>query len=219
MNRFIEVVGTGNLVERVVEYRADVTLLVRAPQAETAIREALELRSSCIRTLKAAGLSDSDLKEGGAEVRQPWFWKKKPGQEATQKLLIACTDLPRLMNALSALEPLFENQRFTLSVSMGRPRFEAQESARRQAERAALADASTKAGNLAGCSGLRLTGVTEVEELDVKSSRSGAYGDQEWGVFAAAGGGASDGSPEPLDAATRDTRIRYRVRFAVEREA
>ena len=218
MDRFIEVVGTGTLTESISEYQADVTLQVRAAQAETAINEVMELRSECIRRLREAGLSDLELREGGAEVWRPWFWKKKPGQEASQKLLITCDDMPRLMRALGALEPLFENQRYSLSVSMGRPTFRVDVTARREAEREAVADAEDKAANVAVASGLKLAGVIELEELDVKTSRSGAYGDL-GGFYAAAAGGAAGASDEPLEAATRSSAIRFRVRFAAEPDA
>ena len=67
MDRFIEVVGVGKLVERVAEYRADVTLQVRAAQVETAIKEVAELRNECIRRLRDAGLDEgvSGMRVGG----------------------------------------------------------------------------------------------------------------------------------------------------------
>lgn len=216
MNRFIEVVGIGTLTESVVEYRADVSLQVRAAQVETAIKEVADLRSDCIRRLGEAGLTDSELLEGGAEVWRPWFWKKKAGQEASQKLLISCGDVQCLMRALGALEPLFENQRYSLSVSMRRPLFQADASARREAERAAIEDAAVKARNAAACAGLLLGGVIELEELDVKVSRSGVYGDQDWMGISVAAGASSAGGDEPLEAASRSSSIRFRVRYAAE---
>jgi uncharacterized protein YggE len=221
VDRFIEVVGVGALVEAVTEYRVDVTLQVRAAQVETAIREVTELRSQCIRQLRSAGLAEHELQEGGSQVWRAWFWKKKPGQEASQKLLVSCSDVQRLMAALGSLEPLFDNQRYSVSVAMRRPTFLATDSARSDAERAAIANASQKAGNVAAGCGLLITDVLEVEELDTKTSRSGAYGDQDWMGFAAAGagGGSSDESGELLEGATRTSSIRFRVRFAVKRDA
>ncbi|MDK2127064.1 SIMPL domain-containing protein [Parachitinimonas caeni] len=215
MDRFIEVVGTASLVESVVEYRADVTVQVRAAQVETAIKEVGELRAECIRQLRQSGLNGDELSEGGAEVWRPWFWKQKPGKEASHKLLICSHDMNRLMTALGALEPLFENQRHALSVSMRAPRFDVSIDARRAAERAALADAETKAKNIAECVGLKINSVLEVEELGVKTYRSGTYGDEDWmGVYA---GGASAAALDAGDApehATRSSTVRFRVRFA-----
>lgn len=214
MDRFIDVVGIGTLSESVAEYRADVTLQVRAAQVETAIKEVSELRSECIQRLRAAGLTDRELLEGGAEIWRPWYLKKKPGQEASQKLLVSCDDMQRLMGALGALESLFENQRYAISVSMRRPVFATDKTARREAEKAAIADAESKAANIADRAGLSLDGVIEVEELDVKMSRSGTFGDQDWMGSAAAGGSAGGDLGETLEAATRSTSIRYRVRYA-----
>lgn len=215
MDRFIEVVGVADVTETVTEYRADVTLQVRAAHVETAIKEVAELRSECIRRLRDAGLTEGELLEGGSQVWRPWFWKKKPGQEASQKLLVSCTDMHRLMQALGSLESLFENQRYTLSVSMRSPLFSTDVSARRDAEQAAIADAETKARNVASRAGLRVSGVIEMEELDVKVSRSGVYGDQDWmGVARAAGPAAEDG--DVIEAANRVSRVRYRVRFSAE---
>lgn len=220
MDRFIEVVGIAALVESVSEYRADVTLQVRAAQAETAIKEVTELRATCIRALREAGLTDRELQEGGSEVWRPWFWKKKPGQEASQKLLLSCNDMQQLLSALGSLEPLFDNQRYSLSVSMRSPLFQADIAARREAERVAVADAEAKAQNVAASARLRLSGAIEIEELDVKVSRSGAYGDQDWmGVAMAAGGAATEGGGESLEAATRSSSLRFRVRFAAEPDA
>jgi len=214
LDRFIDVVGTGTLSESVAEYRADVTLQVRAAQVETAIQEVSDLRSECIRRLRTAGLTDRELLEGGAEVWRPWYLKKKPGQEASQKLLVSCEDMQRLMGALGALESLFENQRYSISVSMRRPIFATNLAARREAERAAIADAENKAANIAGRAGLSLDGVIECEELDTKMSRSGSFGDQDWMGGAVAAGGAGGDLGETLEAATRSTSVRFRVRYA-----
>lgn len=219
MDRFIEVVGSAMFVENVVEYRADVTFQVRAAQVETAIKEVSDLRADCIRRLKEAGLSSDELSEGGSEVWRPWFWKKRPGQEASQKLLVACKDMNRLMSALGALEPLFENPRFSLSVSMRTPCFQTSEFARREAEKAAIANAEAKAENVARNSGLKLDGVLEIEELDAKTARSGAYGDQEWMGFAAAASASAGEADEPLEAAARYSTIRFRVRYVAAQDA
>jgi uncharacterized protein YggE len=135
-----------------------------------------------------------------------------------QKLVVSCENLRQLLDALGSLEPLFENQRCSISVSMRRPLFVAADSAKRQAEQDAVADASVKAQNISERTGLMLAGVGEVEELDVKVGRSGAYGDQDWMGFAAAAGSAAP-SDEPLDAATRPSNIRFRVRFCVDASA
>ncbi|MBI3229178.1 MAG: SIMPL domain-containing protein [Burkholderiales bacterium] len=217
MDRYIEVIGNSTLVEAICKYKADVTLNVRAVQIETAIKESVELRAQCIRQLKAAGMADDQLQEGGAESWRPWFWKKKVGQEASQKILVTCDDMQHLMLALGSLEPLFENQRYSLNVDMRPPQFETNDEIRLEAERRAFLNAKSKADVLANAAGLRLNGVLEMEELAATATRTGTFGDEDWrsyGVCSApVSGGVSDSS-EKLEAATRSARIRYRVRFA-----
>src|SRR5262249_53539887 len=90
VDAFIEVIGQGTLTETVVVYRADLSVAVRAAKDDAALKAATELRSRCIRTLKESGIKSSELTEGGGQVWRPWFWKKKPGQEVSHKILIAC---------------------------------------------------------------------------------------------------------------------------------
>src|SRR5215470_3184243 len=219
MDPFIELIGQSTLTEKVTEYRMDLTLTVRAAQNDVALREVTELRSRCIRALKDGGIRSSELTEGGGQVWRPWFWKKKPGQEASHKILIACPDWDRLFKALGALEPLFNNQRSFLSVSMRRPKFEARSSERTIAMSNAITDAKSSAEIIAHEAGLTVTGVIQVEELDQRKERSGAYGDESWhdGYAIACAAAPSEEVPESIDAAVRQIVLRYRVRFSVEK--
>jgi uncharacterized protein YggE len=219
MDAFIEVIGQATLTEKVVEYRADLSVTVRAGQGDAALKEAIELRSRCIHALKDSGIESSELTEGGGEVWRPWFWKKKAGQEISHKILIACPDRDRLFKALGALEPLFYNQRFSLSVSMRQPKFEITSGERSTAMSGAIANAKSSAAIIAHEAGLRVTGVTQVEELDQRKERSGAYGDEDWrGAYAvAAGAEPFEEAPESIDAAVRQIVVRYRVRFSVKK--
>jgi uncharacterized protein YggE len=219
METYVEVIGSADHAEVVSEFRADVTLVVRASKSETAVREALELRAECIRKLRESGLADGELQEGGAQAWRPWFWKKAVGQEAAQKILVSCADVQHLYQALSSLEPLFENQRYTISVDMRRPRFSSDPSSKQTTRRAAIADARAKAEAIAAEAGLRVTGVTQVEELHEQAGRSGMYGDEDWRgpmVIDAAWAPSDGGQYEPLENASRMVTIRCRVRFSVE---
>ena len=220
MDSYIEVTGQSSLVEQVTTYRADLSLSVRAAQADTAISEAGALRDDCIRVLKSSGIDPDEMSEGGNTIWQPWFWKKsKPGQERAFKILIACSDAKRLYTALDALQPIFEHQRYTLSVSTLKPQFEASDAERTAAHAAALADARAKAQLIASESGVRLSFISQVEELGTAVGRSGAYGDEDWGYGMRAAGGGSGGDEEPvyveLEGAKRISKIRYRVRFGI----
>lgn len=122
MDSFIEVRGEAAVTESVAEYRADLTMSVRAAHVEVAAREVEELRNQCIRALKDAGLSEPEMAEGAGEVWHPWFRKKKAGHEVSRKVLLVCPDVNRLHRALGSLEPLFANQRFSIWVGMRTPR-------------------------------------------------------------------------------------------------
>ncbi|CUI07633.1 hypothetical protein BN2497_10043 [Janthinobacterium sp. CG23_2] len=222
MDSYIEVSGQSSLVEQVTTYRADLSLSVRAAHADTAISEAGALRDDCIRVLKSSGIDPDEMSEGGNAIWQPWFWKKgKPGQERAFKILIAYSDAKRLYTALDALQPIFEHQRYTLSVSMLKPQFEASDAERAAAHAAALADARGKAQLIASESGVRLSFVSQVEELGTAVGRSGAFGDEDWGgyggMYAAGAGAIGDSEPVyvELEGAKRTSKIRYRVRFGI----
>lgn len=215
MESYIDVRGEAPLTESVVEYRAALSVAVRAAHDETALAESDDLRSRCIRALLEAGLGESDIAEGSGEIWRPWFWSRKPGQEVSRRILIACTDVNRLYRAVATLEPLFADKRRSVSVSMRAPRFDAAAASRAAAQVAAVADARSKAEIVATAANVVLGSVVQIEELDDQVRRSGAYGDEGWGAFAAAAG-APDQTPEPLEAATRTRTLRFRVRFALK---
>lgn len=150
MKTYIEVSGEGQLIETVFEQRAALTLTVKASKAEVAMSEATSLRNATIRALKDAGLTPEEISEGGREAWQPWFRKRNSaGQEASHRVLVSCRETRRLYLALDALQPLFENARYTLAVDMQQPRFEAPEGAEAAAQVAAVQQARAKAQAIA----------------------------------------------------------------------
>lgn len=217
METYIQVAGQGQLVETVVEQRATLTITVKASKTEVALAEAGSLRNDAIRALKNAGLRPDEISEGGREAWQPWYRKRSTGQEVSHRVLVACRETRRLYQALDALQPLFENARYTLNVDMQQPRFEAPEGAEATARAAAIQQARTHALALAQEAGATLGAVAQVEELGSQAESSGAYGDYPW---AAAGGAVALGSApadsfEELAGATRVRTLRYRVRFLI----
>lgn len=217
METYIQVSGESQLVETVFEQRAALTLTVKASKAEVAMSEATSLRNAAIRTLKDAGLTPDEISEGGREAWQPWFRKRSAGQEASHRVLVSCRETRRLYLALDALQPLFENARYTLAVDMQQPRFEAPEGAEAAAQMAAVQQARTKAQAIAREAGTTLGAVAQIEELGSQAENSGAYGDHTWALAAAvpmSAGGAAD-EFEELGGATRKRTLRYRVRFLI----
>lgn len=223
MIRFIEVVGVGRYTESVVQYRAYLTVEVNDARVDAATREATALRVECIRRIRESGITDQELREGGAEVARHWSSKEEAEKthDARQRLLISCDDPQRLMRAISSVDSLFTDTRYTLAISMGNHLFRAAPAAKRGAERAAFADAEVKARNLASVAGLTVLAPLELAELEGAASLTGAFGDF-GGVGATLGasaGSIGDDSGESLFAAIRTVAVRFRVRFATEPEA
>jgi len=217
MKNYIEVTGSAKIVEQVMEYRTSLEISVRAAREDTATSDAGILRDECIRGLLDAGLGRDQLSEGGTAIWRPWHWKKsKNGQEVSHKILVTCKALAQLHKALDTLEPLFKNERNTITVSAQQPRFENDPAKLTAAQVAAIRDARAKAEVIASETGLQLGAVAQVEDLGTTAGRSGAYGDESWGaVEYARGGGGGGGNFEELEGATRIRTVNYRVRFGV----
>lgn len=222
MDEFIEVVGSAATVETLVEHRVALTLTVRAPQSEDVVQQAAVLRDVCVRTLLGAGLKHTELSEGGGEIGQAWWWRTKKEREkerdASHKVLIACADIVRIRAALAALEPCFRSQRVSLDVTNMTPRFEATDEAKTHAQQAAIEHARVAAAALAKASDVTLGRVIQIEELDIRSDRSGAYGDEDYGRMYSLREPSAGDAPTELDRAKRKQTCRYRVRFGIARE-
>jgi len=147
------------------------------------------------------------------------WWRTKKDREkerdASHKVLIACADIVRIRAALAALEPCFKSQRYSLDVTNMTPRFDATDEAKTHAQQAAIEHARTTATALAKASGVALGRVIQIEELDIRSDRSGAYGDEDYGrMYSQIGDAATDDTTD-LDPAKRKQTCRYRVRFGI----
>jgi uncharacterized protein YggE len=227
MDRYIEVIGEGQFIERASRFIAEVTLEVRATKDETAFGEATELAREAVAILRDAGLSEEEIIEGGSDVQRPWYWKKKVGQTASRKLIFKVADYSRLNRALERLEPLQSRnkERKTISVNMRQPEFEAGSPAKAEALRGAFRDAQQKASALAAQIGCDLGPVSSVEESGWAKRSSGFSGDEDWwgdssrfpmgagGVMLA---GAAAAEPElELPKPTRTIFVKCRVRFGL----
>lgn len=217
MEHYIEVIGESTLVETVQAYVADINLSIRTVQAKTALDEIRALGDRCIDALVASGLKRSELQEGRAGAWRPWFSGKKTGQEAFQKIVVACPEITRLMQALSALEPLFENDRYSFALHLHPPTFGASAETKHQAREAAIQDAYSHARLLAAETQLNLIEVAQIEELS-RSTGTGAADDEPWGMAAVATAASdiNNLSYFDLDQAARQIKLRYRVRFVVQ---
>lgn len=223
MESYIEVIGESKLIEIVKEYIADINIIVRAAKSETAIHEAISLRNRCIEILISNGLNKSELQEGGVEIWRDWFTrrKQKVGQEAYQKIIISCSDITRLIPALSAIEILFENQRYTFTVDMRKPIFSVSLAMQEKARSEAIQNAFSHAQLLAKTANIEIINAFQIEQISNITDSSGVYGDTVGGGWMMMGlaeedSSGDDNSYESLDNATREVKVRYRVRFAIK---
>lgn len=129
--------------------------------------------------------------------------------------MIACADIGRVRTALAALERFFESKKYSLDVSTMTPRFEAADGEKASGQRAAIEDARSKAATLAAASGATLGRVLQIEELGLQRSRSGAYGDEDYGQVYSLMESTVGDEPTELDPAKRKQTCSYRVRFAL----
>ncbi len=216
---YIEVTGESTYEEQISLYRFELELTVRATKGDTALDEVLQLRNSVVECLHANAIRDDEIAEGGAELWRSWWWRRKVGQEAHQKILIEVDDFARFATAAAALEPLFENQRYFLAVHTQQSEFEAEEETKDESRRMALQDAKRKADLIAKETGTSLGAVLQVEQQSSTASRTGMYGDERWrgiAIAAVGGGGSDEGAPVvSLDGASRVVQVSYRVRYRI----
>ncbi|MEZ6133821.1 MAG: SIMPL domain-containing protein [Pirellulaceae bacterium] len=230
--RYIEVTGEGCFTETASRYVAEVSFEVRAAKKETVLEEVREFWTAAIASLRENGIADSEIAEGGIDYFRPWYWRKKPGQTGTRKIILKVPDFERLNTALEALEPLRSGERRSLTVDLKQPEFDSSSDVKSNALSAAFSDAKTKAETLAQQMGVKLGDVLHVEEGRTARRRSGFSGDDDWygdgdrfggyggAVVLAAGGGAAgdDDDFSPADP-TRDIWVKCRVRFSVTSNA
>jgi uncharacterized protein YggE len=228
LERYIELTGEGQFQEEAVSYVAEITFEVRAAKDETAFREISELFEAGVSTLRSNGINDDEMTDGGTDVKQPWYSRKKVGQNVSRKLILKVEDVNRLTLALEKLEPLqSENrERKTISVDMRQPVFEASAETRGAALAAAYDDARKKGLMLCESMNATLGNPVFVEEGGSTKRNSGFSGDEDWngdsarfgygGVYMAAPGGASaDLDSHSLANPTRTIFVRCRARFAI----
>lgn len=212
---YVEVVGTADYPEEIEKYIAELRIAARAAAGEVAMSEVSGLRAQVIQQLTESGLQSEELIEGGTLAWSPWFWKKRVGQEAVQKIIIKCDQLARMMKAL---ESLFSNQRHTLSVEMQSPEFKRDGGAIEAARKEALRTARRKAESIAVEVGVLLGTAIQIEELSGQTRRSGMFGDESWrgDLVAVAAAPAAGGASYPeLSRASRETTVRFRVRYSI----
>lgn len=224
---YIEVTGEGVFRETASCYIAEVTARVRAARNETALEEIGEFWMAVVASLRENGISAEEVIEGGIDYLEPWYWRKKPGQTGSRRIIVKVPDFARLNGALVALEPLGLGERRSLTVTLKQPEFESSAEVKSNALSAAFRDAKVKAERLAAQMGCDIGDVLRIEEGPTARRRSGFRGDEDWNgdgdrfggdgfvTMAAAGGCVGEKDEPTLGDPTRDLWVRCRVRFAI----
>jgi uncharacterized protein len=147
--------GTATLVPDIADFQAGVQR--RAPASGAARRAANARIAAVLKALKAHGVADADIQTSGLSIERRRV-HHRIRYTATQTLTVRARDVPHLGALLDAVANAGAD-------SIEAPEFGFADPSRGQqlAERAALADARTRADAAAAQTGLRITGVRSVD--------------------------------------------------------
>ncbi|MGD1909355.1 MAG: SIMPL domain-containing protein [Rivularia sp. (in: cyanobacteria)] len=213
MKPYIEVIGESKYLEVIQKYVAYINLIVWTNRSKIALNELVDLRNRCIETLKSNGLKQSELKEGGVDVRRNWLNNRKIRQEAHQKIIISCYELYNLMQALSQLEPLFKHRRYSFTLDIIQPIFSHNLGAEKKARKEAIKNALSHATLLAEGANIELGKIVEIEELSPIIGAEGVYSDD---LEAISTPSNNTGNFKSLENPSREITLRCRVSFSTK---
>jgi hypothetical protein len=134
------------------------------------------LRDRVISALKNAGLSDSDIQEGGGNVELQ-FWSST--KSVSHSIIVRNSDMAKLMNGMAAVEQLFAANRpsyfsrikQTFTFRSPKPIYAPSESAE-DAIANAMRRARATADSIASAHGEMIDSLTSVFEISVASQRN-----------------------------------------------
>ena len=141
MKPYIEVIGESKYLETVQKYVADINIIVWTNRTKIPLNEVTILRNLCIESLLSNGLEESELKEAGMDVRERSLNRRRIRQEAKQKIIVSCSDISRLIQAISTLEKLFKKPRYSFTLDMHQPIFATNLEVKEQAKKEAIKNA------------------------------------------------------------------------------
>jgi uncharacterized protein YggE len=225
MDRYIEVIGEGQYVEQAARFVAEIAIEARATKQQTAVDGTGDLWQSVLAALDESGIEDDEVVEGGTDLYEPWFWRKKAGSAAIRKIILKVADFERLNRALGLLEPLQKAGRKSITIDMRQPEFDATAESKTGALKLAYVEARQKATQLVEEMDATLGKVVHVEEGQWSKRASGFSGDADWwgdsGRFGPAAGGVAiagapgedESQPIGLQNPTRTIYVKCRVRF------
>lgn len=215
MKPHIEVIGESKYLETVQKYVADINIIVWTNRTKIPLNEITILRNLCIESLLSNGLQESELKEGGMDVRERSLNRRRIRQEAKQKIIISCSDISRLIQAVSTLEKLFKKPRYSFTLEMHKPVFCASWEIKEQAKKAAIQNAYSHAKLLLESVNTDIENVIQIEEMTPIIGESEVYNHKLEDIVVKT---VSNGSANyrKLKNAVREITLRYRVSFGIK---
>ncbi len=213
MESHIEVIGESKYLETVQKYVADINIIVWTNRTKIPLNEVTVLRNLCIEALLSNGLKEFELKEGGMDIRERSLNRRRIRQEARQKMIISCSDLSRLIMAVSTLERLFKKPRYSFTLDMRQTVFSASLEVKEQAKKEAIKNAYRHAKLLAESANIEIKNITQIEEMTPIIGESESNHELEDIVVTTS---KSDANYRNLENAVREITIRYRVSFAIK---
>ena len=216
MQSHIGVIGESKYLEIVQNYIADINIIVWTNRTKIPLNEVTILRNLCIESLLSNGLQESELKEGGMDVRERSLNRRRIRQEAKQKIIISCSDISRLIQAVSTLEKLFKKPRYSFTLDMHQPVFSTNSEVKEKARKAAIKNAHSHAKILLESTNTEIENIIQIEELSPIVGESEVYQNKLKDIVVTAASLNSNDSYRNLENATREITIRYRVSFGIK---
>ena len=216
MESHIEVIGESKYLETVQKYIADINIIVWTNRTKIPLNEVTILRNLCVESLLSNGLGESELKEGGITVRERSLNRRRIRQEVKQIIIISCSYISRLIQAVSTLEKLFKKPRYSFTLDMHQPVFSTNSEVKEKARKAAIKNAHSHAKILLESTNTEIENIIQIEELSPIVGESEVYQNKLKDIVVTAASLNSNDSYRNLENATREITIRYRVSFGIK---
>ncbi|MBV6628008.1 MAG: SIMPL domain-containing protein [Rivularia sp. (in: Bacteria)] len=216
MQSHIKVIGESKYLETAQKYVADINIIVWTNRTKIPLNEVTILRNLCIESLLSNGLQESELKEGGITIRERSLNRRRIRQEAKQKIIVSCSDISRLIQAVSTLEKLFKKPRYSFTLDMHQPVFSTSLEVKEEAKKAAIKNAYSHAKLLLESANTDIENIIQIEELSPIIGESEVYTDELKDIVVTAASLNSNANYRILENATREITVRYRVIFGIK---
>jgi hypothetical protein len=215
MESYIKVIGESKYLETVQKYLADINIIVWTNRTKIPLDEIILLRDRCIQALLSNGLKESELKEGGINVRESSLNPRRIRQEARQKMIVSCSDISRLIQAASTLDKLFKNPRYSFTLEIREPVFNASLDVKEQAKKEAIKNAYYHGKLLADSANIDIDNVVKIQAITPIIGELEDFSHELKEIVITAKSN-NNINYKILENAVRQITLRYRVSFGIK---